>query len=117
MAASAEARAKSDSAPCFFVSQWKTWSALDDNTILLRMNNDAIYQVRRHRRGQPAEVRLAPSCCRRSHGNSVCSHLDLQLSAADSSIRSFRAPLIAKSLVKLTAEQVAAIPKKDLPGR
>jgi len=43
----------------------------------------------------------------------ICSPLDLDLQVADHV--GFRQPLIAKSLRKLTPQEVAAIPKKDLP--
>jgi hypothetical protein len=43
----------------------------------------------------------------------ICSHLDLDLTLADRA--GYRQPLIARSLRKLTPEEVAAIPRKDLP--
>jgi hypothetical protein len=43
----------------------------------------------------------------------VCSALDLQLAVAEPA--GIREPLIAKSLVKLTPEQVKAIPPKYRP--
>lgn len=105
----------SDSGPCFFTSQWKTWSAPDDNTILLRLNNNSIYKIG-VTGGAKALQHPGTFLFSEMHGNSVCSHMDLQLSAVDNSVRSFRTPLIARSLVKLTPEEVAAYPKKDLPG-
>jgi hypothetical protein len=44
----------------------------------------------------------------------ICSPLDLDLQVADSH-GGFREPLIVKSITRLTPEQVAAIPKRDLP--
>jgi hypothetical protein len=113
--ASAAAPDIKDSGPCFFVSQWKTWKAVDDNTILLRVNRNDIYRVgvtggADHLRG-PGTFLVSES-----HGNSVCSHLDLDLSASDTSTR-MKIPLIARSLVKLSPAEVAAIPAKDLPGK
>jgi hypothetical protein len=113
--ASAAAPQTSDRGPCFFVSQWKSWKAVDDNTILLRVNRNDIYRVdvsggADQLRG-PGNFLLS-----KSHGNSICSHLDLDLSAADTT-SSFKVPLIAKSLVKLTPEEVAKIPAKDLPSK
>jgi hypothetical protein len=50
-----------------------------------------------------------------THGpDTVCSPLDLQLAVVEN-FGGIREPLIAKSLTKLTPEQVAAIPKKYLP--
>jgi hypothetical protein len=45
--------------------------------------------------------------------NWICSPLDLDLTLSDH--LGFREPLIARSLRKLTPEEVAAIPRKDLP--
>ena len=103
-----------DSGPCFFVSQWKSWKAVDDNTILLRVNRNDIYRVgvtggADQLRG-PGMFLLS-----KTHGNSVCSHLDLDFTAADTS-SSFKSPLIARSLVKLSPAEVAGIPAKDLPS-
>ena len=44
--------------------------------------------------------------------DSVCSPIDLDLKVANDG---FVEPLFVKSIAKLTPEQVAAIPKKDLP--
>jgi hypothetical protein len=113
--ASAAAPPTKDRGPCFFVSQWKSWNAVDDNTILLRVNRNDIYRVDvsggANQLRSPGNYLLS-----KTHGNSVCSHLDLDLTAADNS-SSFRIPLIARSLVKLTPEEVAKIPAKDLPSK
>ena len=113
--ASAAASPTKDSGPCFFVSQWKSWKALDDTTILLRVNRDDIYRVGvtggADQLNGPGTFLVS-----KSHGNSVCSHLDLDLSASDTSSH-MKVPLITRSLVKLTAAEVAAIPAKDLPSR
>jgi hypothetical protein len=45
--------------------------------------------------------------------SSICGPLDLQLALSDG--HGFYMPLIASSLVKLTPEQIAALPRKDLP--
>ena len=44
----------------------------------------------------------------------ICSPLDLELTLSDHN--GYREPLIARSLRKLTAAEVAAIPRKDLPS-
>jgi hypothetical protein len=113
--ASAAAPDTKASSPCFFVSQWKSWKAVDDTTILLRVNRNDIYRI-----GVTggADFLRSPGTylLSKSHGNSVCSHLDLDLSASDTA-SSMRVPLIARSLVKLTPAEVASIPAKDLPGK
>jgi hypothetical protein len=114
LALPASASAK-DVTPCFFVSQWTSSHALDDNTILLRVNHKDIYKVTVS--GGASELNLPGTyLLSESHGNSVCSHMDLQLSAAETSSR-MRRPMIASALVKLTPQEIALIPKKDLPAR
>jgi hypothetical protein len=113
--APAAAPESKDSGPCFFVSQWKSWNALDDKTILLRVNRNDIYRV--GVTGGADQLRSPGSfLVSKSHGNSVCSHLDLDLAASDHG-SNMRVPLIARSLVKLTPAEIAAIPAKELPSR
>jgi hypothetical protein len=45
--------------------------------------------------------------------SSICGPLDLQLALADG--HGFYMPLIASNLVKLTPDEIAALPRKDLP--
>ena len=104
----------SDSGPCFFVSQWTSSSALDDKTLLLRVNHRDVYKV--GVTGGANELKYPGTfLVSQNHGNTICSHLDLQLSTSDTT-SSIKTPLIARSLVKLTADEIAAIPKKDLPA-
>src|SRR6476661_7762750 len=81
MALPASALAK-DITPCFFVSQWTSSHAVDDNTILLRVNHKDIYKVTVT--GGALELNYPGTfLLSESHGNSVCSHMDLQFSASD----------------------------------
>ncbi len=99
--------------PCFFVNQWQGWSAPSDDVIYLKVNNRDIYRV----------DLSAGSSMLRSPGvhlvslvrgsDSVCSAIDLQLYVSDG--HGFREPLIARSLTKLTPDEVAAIPPKFRP--
>jgi hypothetical protein len=114
MAAPAAPARNSDRAPCFFVSQWTSSSALDDHTILLRVNHRDIYKV--GVTGGANELNYPGTfLISKNHGNTICSHLDLQLSTSDTASH-IKTPLIARSLVKLTPEEVAQIPKKALPA-
>jgi hypothetical protein len=99
---------------CFASSNWSGWSAVDDGDALyLRVSNNDIYRVEltpgshvRERAGQflVSEVRGS---------NYICSALDLDLKLADQF--GFRRPLFPQSLRRLTAEEVAAIPREDRP--
>jgi len=99
---------------CFASNNWRGWSAPGDGDALyLRVNIRDIYRVE-----------LTPGSHVRKHAdyflvnrirgsNWICGHLDLDLTISDS--LGIRQPLIARSLRKLTPEEVAAIPRKDLP--
>lgn len=114
MAAPALAAAPSTHAPCFFISQWQGWKAPSDNVIYLGVNQHDVYRV---------DLSVGSSQLR-SPGvhlistfrgtSSVCNALDLDLKVADSD-GGFVSPLIARSITKLTPEEVAAIPPKDRP--
>ena len=101
--------------PCFLSRDWEGWSAPGDgDALLLRINSRDVYRVE-----------LIPGSHARKDGdtflvnrvrgsNWICSHLDLDLTLNDHS-GIMRQPLIAKSLRKLTPQEIAAIPRKDLP--
>jgi len=103
-----------NSHPCFFINQWEGWHATDANTIYLRVSMHDIYRVDLSAGSQeltwPGSYHLVS---RVQGSSSICTALDLQLALADG--HGFYQPLIAKSIVKLTPDEVAALPKKDLP--
>jgi len=111
--ASTEAPAKSKNS-CFASSSWSGWSTTaDGDALYLRINLKDIYRVD-----------LTPGSHARRYGdqflinrvrgsNWICSPLDLDLAISDH--QGFRQPLIARGLRKLSAEEIAAIPRKELP--
>jgi hypothetical protein len=110
-AGSAAADAK---APCFFVSQWRGWKAPDANTLYLRVNMKDIYRADLSAGSQQLTWGGSYHLVSRVEGSSsVCGPLDLQLAVSDG--RGFKQPLIVRDLVKLTPDEIAALPKKDLP--
>lgn len=114
-AASASPAVADSRAPCFFISQWDGgWKASDPNTIYIRVNLKDVYRIDLSAGSQellwPGPYHLI-SVVRGS--SSICGPLDLQLALSDG--RGFRQPLIAKDLVKLTPDQVAALPRKYRP--
>ena len=98
---------------CFFINQWQGWSAPDRNTLYLRVNQQDIYKV--DLVPGPHSLRTPGSFLinRPMGSNSVCTALDLNLAISDGN--GFSTPLIARSLVKLSPEQAAAIPNKWRP--
>ncbi len=99
---------------CFLGNSWEGWSAPGNGDALyLRVNMHDIYRVDlvpgTHVRKDPGRFLV-----NRVRGPDwICSPLDLDLTLSDH--HGFQQPLIARSLRKLTPEEVAAIPRKDLP--
>lgn len=114
LSAQAATSAPAKSSNCFASNNWNGWTvAPGGDALYLKVGLRDYYRVdltpgTRARKGANEflvnEVR----------GSSwICSHLDLDLMISDN--LGFKQPLIATSLRKLTPEEVAAIPKKDLP--
>jgi hypothetical protein len=113
-AQAAPTAAPSDHQNCFLGRDWEGWTAPGDgDALILRVHLNDYYKVELTK---GSHVRKDPDrfLVNKQRGSSwICSPLDLDLQIADHS--GFRQPLIARSLRKLTAQEVAAIPKKDLP--
>jgi hypothetical protein len=105
--------AKSDSAPCFFISQWRGWKAPNDHTLYLGVNFRDVYEVQLSAGSSTLQDPDAHLVSVTRGSDSICSPLDLQLAVAEP--YGFKEPLIARSLVKLTPDEVAAIPRKYRP--
>jgi hypothetical protein len=98
---------------CFFLSDWDGWKAPDDNTLYLKVRLRDVYRVDlAHGTSQLTSpgVHLV-SIVRGS--SQVCAPIDLDLRVSDS--MGFATPIMARSITKLTPEEIAAIPKKDRP--
>ena len=107
-------RPRADSAPCFFITQWRGWKAPSPDVIYLGVNNHDVYRADLSA-GSPELQWPDARLINQVHGpDSICSALDLQLEVSDG--HGFRQGLIVKDLVKLTPDQVAAIPKKFNPN-
>ncbi|HEX4740523.1 MAG TPA: DUF6491 family protein [Caulobacteraceae bacterium] len=99
--------------PCFFISQWEGWKAPDDHTLYLGVNYHEVYKVGLAGGSSILQDPEAHIVSITQGPDSVCNPLDLQLSIVEP--YGIREPLIAKSLVKLTPEEVKAIPPKYRP--
>lgn len=99
---------------CFLSRDWDGWKSPDPTTIYLRVGVRQIYQITLaspSNQLQWADMHLV----NRVRGSSwICNPLDLDLDVADNH-GAFREPLFVKSLRRLSPEEIAAIPKKDLP--
>jgi hypothetical protein len=98
---------------CFFARDWAGWHAPNKETIYFRVNVRDIYQVDLSAGGSQLLTWPDTHLIHEIHGvDSICSPIDLDLKVASDHIV---IPLFIKAITKLTPEQVAAIPKKDLP--
>ena len=113
------AAAQAASAPanaCFYVNQIRGNSALDDRTVLFRVNVNEIYRLD-FAQECPALTYPSPRLIVTPFGGIglVCRAIDLDVKVGEQGPESFPMPCITKSLRKLTPAEVAAIPKKKLP--
>lgn len=111
----ADAAAKDAPRParaCFSLSDWSGWSAPDKNTLLMRVRNRDVYRVDlSHGTSQLTSPGVhIVSVVRGS--DQVCRPIDLDLRVSDGS---FAMPIMAKSITRLTTEEIAALPKRDRP--
>jgi hypothetical protein len=98
---------------CFALSDWDNWSAPDRDTLYLKVRNRDVYQVDLHR-GTSMLTSPGVHLVSIVRGvDTVCGPLDLDLRVSDGF--GMAMPIMAKSITKLTPEQIAAIPKKDRP--
>jgi hypothetical protein len=112
-AARADAPAAKPRSPCFFSRDWSNWRAPDKDTIYLRVNVRDIYKIDLSAGGSQLLTWPDSHLINEMRGtDSVCSPIDLDLKVASDGIV---IPLFVKAITRLTPEQVAAIPKKDLP--
>jgi len=98
---------------CFWVSQWDGWSAPSPSVLYLRVNRRDIYRVDL---SGPSSMLQSPGVHLVSKvvgTSSICSSLDLDLAVADG--HGISEPLIARSITRLTPEEVASVPAKFRP--
>jgi hypothetical protein len=100
--------------PCFYISQWRGWKAPNDHTLYLGVNFRDVYEVQLAGSSPLIQYPDARIISVTRGPPDVCNPVDLQLSVSTEPY-GINEPLIAKSLVKLTPEQVKAIPPKYRP--
>lgn len=113
-AGSALAGAPAARAPCFFLTQWEGWKSPSPDIIYLGVNMHDVYRVDLSAGSSQLQSPNVHLVSVNRGSSSICSAIDLDLKVADS--MGFAEPLIAKTLTKLTPEEIAAIPKKFRPN-
>jgi len=99
---------------CFFVTQWQGWKSPSPDVIYLGVNLHDVYRVDLSAGSPMLTEPWVHLVSIDRGGDSICAAIDLDLKVSDG--HGFIEPLIAKSLTKLTPDEVAAIPKKFLPN-
>jgi hypothetical protein len=98
---------------CFSLSDWDNWTAPDRDTLYMKVRNRDVYQVDLSR-GTSLLTSPGVHLVSIQRGvDTVCGPLDLDLRVSDG--WGIAMPIMAKSITKLTPEQIAAIPKRDRP--
>lgn len=98
---------------CFYLSDWRGWSAPDKNTLYLKVRNREVYRVDLSYGSNQLTWPGSHLVSVVRGTDSICQPLDLDLRVSDGT--GFSIPIRAKSITKLTPEQIQALPKKDRP--
>jgi hypothetical protein len=112
--ASSHGPAQGADAPCFFIHDWEGWKAPNDHTLYLGVVRHQVYEVQLSGGSVLLQDPDAHLVSRTYAPTSVCSARDLQLMVSEP-FGGVSEGLIATSLIKLTPEQIKAIPPKYLP--
>ena len=98
---------------CFSLSDWDGWSAPNRDTLYMKVRNRDVYRVDlSHGTSQLTSPGVHLVSIQRGV-DTVCRPIDLDLRVSDG--MGFAMPIMAKSITKLSTEEIAAIPKKDRP--
>ena len=113
LTATAAAAADYSAGDCFLSYQWQGWSSPSPDVLYLRVNIADVYKVTLSGGSSQLQNPSVHLVSIVRGGPRICSAVDLDLKIADSN--GFKSPLIARTLTKLTPEEIAAIPKKYRP--
>ncbi|HXQ16905.1 MAG TPA: hypothetical protein VN814_20015 [Caulobacteraceae bacterium] len=99
---------------CFLSRDWDGWKSPSPNVIYLRVGVSRIYRLdlsAGSNQLQEPDMHLVDVV---RGSDWICDPLDLQLQLKDDH-GAFEEPLIVKAITRLTPDEIAAIPKRDLP--
>ena len=98
---------------CFYLSDWRGWSAPDKNTLYMKVRGRDVYRVDLAYGSNQLTWPGTHLVSVVRGPDSICHPLDLDLRVSDG--MGFAIPIRAKTITKLTPEQIQALPKKDRP--
>lgn len=98
---------------CFYLSDWRGWTAPDKNTLYMKVRGRDVYRVDlAHGTNQLTWPGVHLVSVIRGP-DSVCHPLDLDLRVSDGF--GMPMPIRAKAITKLTPDEIKALPKKYQP--
>jgi len=98
---------------CFYLSDWRGWTAPDKDTLYLKVRGRDVYRVDLSWGSNQLTWPGSHLVSVVRGTDSICHPLDLDLRVSDG--MGFAMPIRAKAITKLTPEEVKAIPKKYQP--
>lgn len=98
--------------PCFSLSDWRGWSSPSRDVLYMKVRNRDVYRVDLSYGSNQLQWPGTHIVNVVRGSDRVCAPLDLDLQVSDGFMAT---PIRAKSITKLTPEEIAAIPKKDRP--
>ena len=98
---------------CFYLSDWRGWTAPDKNTLYMKVRGRDVYRVDLAYGSNQLTWPGSHLVSVVRGPDSVCHPLDLDLRVSDGF--GFAMPIRAKAITKLTPEEIAALPKKSRP--
>lgn len=99
---------------CFLARDWEGWKSPNPSVIYVRVGVSRIFKFdlsASSNQLQEPDMHLVSEI---RGSDWICDPLDLQLQLRDDH-GAFEEPLFVKAITQLTPDQIAAIPKKDLP--
>lgn len=111
--ADVSAKAAKPARQCFYLSDWRGWTAPDRNTLYMKVRGRDVYRVDlAYGTSQLTSPGVHLVSVVRGP-DSVCGPLDLDLRVGDGF--GMPIPIRAKAITKLTPEEIKALPKKYQP--
>ncbi|ACL93730.1 DUF6491 family protein [Caulobacter vibrioides] len=98
---------------CFYLSDWRGWTAPDKNTLYMKVRGRDVYRVDLAYGSNQLTWPGTHLVSVVRGPDSVCHPLDLDLRVSDGF--GMPLPIRAKTITKLTPEEVQALPKKHRP--
>ena len=98
---------------CFYLSDWRGWSAPDRNTLYMKVRNRDVYRVDLAYGSNQLTWPGTHLVSVVRGPDSICHPLDLDLRVSDGFGAAI--PIRAKTITKLTPEEIKALPKKYQP--